>query len=95
MFGILVNRYNAKGFPVKDSDFRHGWCGNRPKCVSVAVVPEGVAVRNSADLTKTTVFFDHDEFNAFADAIRNGELTGYDPDHGTTEGSYGNGGGHR
>ena len=76
MMGILINRFTTKGFrfPVKDSDFRHGWCGNRPKCVSVAVTDAGVAIRDTKDETKNTLFFTHDEFEAFKDAVKRNDI---------------------
>ena len=63
-------------FKVNDEDFLSsmGWCGNRPKCVLVAVKPEGVAVRDSKDETKTTLFFTHDEWEAFKNGIKDGEF---------------------
>jgi hypothetical protein len=65
----------ARRFPVKDSDFkRSGWCGNRPKCVEVAIVEEGVAVRDSNDPEGGTLFFDRDEWNAFVAGVKGGEF---------------------
>jgi hypothetical protein len=76
VFGILVNRYVSRGFrfPVKDSEFRHGWCGNRPKCVAVAVTEHGVAVRDTKDKAKNTLFFTTDEWSAFTDAVKHGDV---------------------
>lgn len=64
-----------KKFLVEDSDFIvSGWCGNRPKCVQVAVKPEGVAVRNSNDAGKNTLFFDNDEWGVFVKGVKSGEF---------------------
>jgi hypothetical protein len=63
-------------FQVSDEDFKtsFGWCGNRPKCVMVAVKPEGIAIRDSKDPTNTTLYFTREEFVAFANGIRAGEF---------------------
>jgi len=62
-------------FPVADSDFkRSGWCGNRPRCVEVALKPEGVAVRNSDDPNKTTVFYTNEEWEAFTKGVKDGQF---------------------
>jgi len=62
-------------FPVADADFkRSGWCGNRPKCVEVAVMVEGVAVRDSKNPEGGTLYFDHEEWSAFVKGVSAGEL---------------------
>ncbi len=63
-------------FKVEDSDFQSsmGWCGNRPQCVLVAVKPEGVAIRDSKDASKRTLFFTREEFAAFVGGIKDGEF---------------------
>ena len=69
---VLVNN---PVFP--DSAFKTpqgGWCGNRPVCVAVAIQPEGVAVRNSADAAKSTVYFSHEEWAAFTGAVKEGQF---------------------
>lgn len=67
-------RYDFK-FEVNDQDFkRSGWCGSRPKCVMVAKTPDGVAVRDSKDDTKTTLFYTHDEWEAFVLGVKNNEF---------------------
>jgi hypothetical protein len=64
-----------KKFNVEDSDFVvSGWCGNRPKCVQIAVKPEGVAIRNSNDTNKTTLFFNNDEWEVFVKGVKDGEF---------------------
>ena len=62
-------------FAVKDSEFVvSGWCGNRPRCVQVARKAEGVAVRDSKDPSKQTLFFTHDEWDAFVKGVKSGEF---------------------
>ena len=75
--GISLARSNTMfRFKVSDEDFHSsfGWCGNRPKCVMVAIKPEGVAIRDSKDHTKATLFFTREEFLAFANGIKAGEF---------------------
>ena len=61
--------------PLKDEDFQvSGWCGNRPKCVQIAVKPEGVAIRDSKDSTKTTLTFTHEEWDAFIKGVNSGQF---------------------
>ena len=61
---------------VRDRDFKpSSWSKNNPKtCVAVAVTPSGVAVRNSNDQTKNTVFFTNDEWSAFVKGVKNNEF---------------------
>jgi hypothetical protein len=62
-------------FPVADGDFKvSGWCGNRPACVQVAVKSDGIAVRDSKDSGKSTLYFTHDEWNAFVKGVKSGEF---------------------
>lgn len=65
-----------KFFHVDDRDFKKSsWSKNNPKtCVSVAIRPEGVAVRDSKDKSKKTLFFTHDEWNAFLKGRKAGEF---------------------
>ncbi|MBU4480405.1 DUF397 domain-containing protein [Patescibacteria group bacterium] len=64
-----------KKFPVEDSDFViSGWCGKRPKCVQVAIKSEGVAVRNSNDTNKITLFFSHEEWSVFVKGVKGNEF---------------------
>lgn len=63
-------------FPVEDHDFVKAdasW-GFIQNCVSVARKPEGVAVRDSKDSSKNTLFFNHDEWSAFIKGVQNGEF---------------------
>jgi len=62
-------------FPVADADFRKSvrsriitWC------VAVAITPEGVAVRDTKDRRKKTLFFTHDEWKAFVAGVKDGEF---------------------
>lgn len=61
---------------VRDRDFKtSSWSKNNPKtCVAVAIKPNGVAVRNSNDPTKNTVFFTNDEWFAFVKGVKNNEF---------------------
>lgn len=63
-------------FRVKDSDFaKSSWSKNNPKtCVMVARKPEGVAIRDSKDPSKSTLFFSHEEWDAFLQGARGGEF---------------------
>ncbi len=62
-------------FRVKDDQFKaSGWCGNRPKCVSVAITAAGVAVRDTKDPEKQTLFFTTDEWDAFIKGAKDGQF---------------------
>jgi hypothetical protein len=62
-------------FQLKDDDFKvSGWCGNRPQCVQVAVKPQGVALRDSKDTSKTTLYFTKSEWNAFTKGVKAGDF---------------------
>lgn len=63
-------------FKVLDGDFKKSsWSKNNPKtCVAVAIKSEGVAVRNSNDPAKNTVFFTRDEWSAFIGGVKNNEF---------------------
>lgn len=65
-----------KSFSVKDEDFKKadGSWGFVQNCVSVARVTEGVAVRDTKDPSKTTLFFTHDEWRAFVVGVKNNEF---------------------
>lgn len=65
-----------KKFKVADGDFiKSSWSKNNPKtCVLVASKPQGVAVRDSKDSTKTTLFFTHKEWAAFLKGAKGGEF---------------------
>ncbi len=61
--------------PLKDEDFQvSGWCGNRPKCVQVAMKREGVAVRDSKDHKKTTLTFTHEEWDVFTKGVKSDDF---------------------
>ena len=65
--------YVDKSFPVAESDF----C-TAPKtspfidCVQVAIKPEGIALRDSKDAARKTLFFNRREWNAFIDGVKEG-----------------------
>ncbi len=63
-------------FEVKDEDFvKSSWSKNNPKtCVLVAKKPEGVALRDSKDESKKTLFFNNEEWAAFARGVNSGEF---------------------
>ena len=65
-------------FKVKDSDFRVSSYsdpgGIIKTCVAVAETPHGVAVRNSNDKSKTTVFFTHQEWKNFLKGAKANEF---------------------
>jgi len=68
----------SKSFSVKDKDFVTSSFTHRGGiinvCVAVAIKPNGVAVRNSNDPKKNTVFFTRDEWKAFTKGVHNGEF---------------------
>ena len=68
----------CKPFKVKAEDFKvSSWSKNNPKtCVAVAIKNEGVAVRNSNDSARKTVFFSHDEWQPFLKGAKKGEFDG-------------------
>ena len=72
----MSKRKVKPGFEVSDTDFRRSsWSKNNPKtCVLVAKKPDGVAVRDSKDHSKTTLFFTHDEWGAFVNGVTSGEF---------------------
>ncbi len=63
-------------FPVRDDDFqKSSWSKNNPKtCVLVAKKPEGVALRDSKDDGKNTLFFTRDEWDAFTKGVKSDEF---------------------
>lgn len=65
-----------KLFKVNDDDFmKSSWSKNNPKtCVMVAKKKDGVAVRDSKDITKKTLYFTHDEWNAFRKSVKTDEF---------------------
>lgn len=73
----MKNKANFQ-FKVTDADFKKssyshpGGIINR--CVSVAVTPNGVAVRDTKDVKKETLFFTTDEWSAFVQGVKAGEF---------------------
>ncbi len=63
-------------FEVQDSQFvTSSWSKNNPKtCVAVAITEQGIAVRNSNDESKNTIFFTKDEWGAFIKGVNNSEF---------------------
>lgn len=63
-------------FEVTDDQFvKSSWSKNNPKtCVMVAVTEKGVALRDSKDSDKKTLFFTKDEFKAFKLGVIGGEF---------------------
>jgi len=62
-------------FPVKNEDFRKSaqsriitWC------VAVAITPKGVAVRDTKDRKKKTLFFTKGEWRVFVKGVKSGEF---------------------
>lgn len=43
-------------------------------CVSVARKPQGVAVRDTKDASRTTLYFTRSEWKAFVKGMKNGEF---------------------
>ncbi len=75
--GPVMNQDNKPfSFHVKDTDFRtSSWTGGViARCVKVAITPSGVALRDSKDAGKTTLFFKRDEWDAFLKGAKAGEF---------------------
>jgi len=62
-------------FPVKNRDFKKS-SGSRiiTWCVAVAVTPKGVAIRDTKDPRKKTLFFTRGEWRAFVRGVKNCEF---------------------
>lgn len=69
---------NEKSFLVTDADFKKASstlrCLNKDFCVEVAIKPEGVAVRDSKNRSKGTLFFTGGEWAAFVKGVKDGEF---------------------
>ena len=64
-----------KSFPVNDEDFKTSMrTGKHVFWVEVAIKPEGVAVRDSKNQDKGTLFFNHGEWSAFIGGVKDGEF---------------------
>jgi len=62
-------------FPVDDSAFKKSSHSRIITfCVAVALKPEGVALRDTKDNTKHTLFFTHGEWKAFVKGVKDGEF---------------------
>lgn len=47
---------------------------NRRTCVAVKIGVDSVKVRDTKDTTKTTLTFNHEEWNSFIKGVKNGEF---------------------
>ncbi|MCR4284147.1 MAG: DUF397 domain-containing protein [Parcubacteria group bacterium] len=62
-------------FLVSDSTFKKSsYSRIITFCVSVALTPEGVAVRDTKDHSKRTLFFTRGEWEAFVKGVKGGEF---------------------
>jgi hypothetical protein len=63
-------------FPVKNSQFKtSSWTGGViARCVQVARTKKGVAVRDSKDPTRTTLYYLNEEWEAFIKGCKAGEF---------------------
>jgi len=69
------NKLQANVLELKDTDYKvSGWCGNRKKCVSVAITEKLVAVRDTKDKSRPSLAFTHDEWNTFVKGVKSGEF---------------------
>lgn len=60
-------------FPVDDSGFKKSrYC--RKVCLLVNRTVDGVAIRDSKDPTKNTLYYKHTEWKAFVKGVKNGEF---------------------
>ena len=67
--------YQSKAFKVSDSDFRtSSWTKGGKRCVQIANKGVGVAVRDSKDSRKTTLFFNRGEWDAFIKGVKDGQF---------------------
>lgn len=72
-----MNPADSKRFPVKDREFKKSDWSNpvcMGGCVAVARKKQGVAVRDTKDITKTTLFFTHAEWTAFVKGVKDGQF---------------------
>lgn len=75
----VMNKHVRKfGFAVKDDQFKESSFTHRGgiinRCVSVARTPKGVALRDTKDAGKTTLFFTRNEWKAFTRGVKNSEF---------------------
>ena len=72
----MENVIASGGFMVRDEEFvKSSWSKNNPKtCVMVALKAEGIAVRDSKDASKSTLYFSHEEWQAFVKGVVGGEF---------------------
>lgn len=74
--GSQVKRDGSFQFPVKDSQFKtSSWTGGIiARCVMVAKTRRGVALRDTKDPSKKTLFYTHPEWDAFLKGVKAGEF---------------------
>ena len=72
----MSSKSKSGTFHVDDEDFKKSSLSkNNPKtCVMVATKAEGVAIRDSKDPDKGTLFFSNDEWSAFLGGAKAGEF---------------------
>jgi len=68
----------AFSFPVSDDQFHTSSYTNPggiiTRCVTVARTAQGVAVRDTKDQSKTTLYFRNDEWDAFLKGAKEGQF---------------------
>ncbi|MEY3784037.1 MAG: hypothetical protein RLZZ230_359 [Candidatus Parcubacteria bacterium] len=66
---------NSKPVSFCDNDFhKSSYSNGGTDCVEVAQKEGVIAVRNSKDVSKNTVFFNKSEWNAFVAGVKNNEF---------------------
>lgn len=74
-----MQKNRGKNHPVDEDGFKTpsgSWFGRKwgPLCVAVKISNEAVQVRDTKDLGKTTLTFNHEEWKVFVDAVKKGEF---------------------
>ena len=72
---MLRGKCVSKTFPVRDDQFQVS-TKTSPfiNCVSVARTKRGIAVRDTKDKKKTTLYYNKKEWNAFIQGVKLGEF---------------------
>lgn len=70
---FLMTRKPAEKLTMKDF-FAHLVLYMRRICVAVKITPQEVLVRDTKDPSKTTLKFNHEEWKAFIEGVKNGEF---------------------
>ena len=68
----LGQKVDEDGFFTSISSKRKGIWGKH--CVSVKISDDKVEIRDTKDPTKVTQTYDHDEWRAFLDGVKDGEF---------------------